>query len=61
MKDGLQDTVAPLHPNVLVPVFVIVEFWHRIPSWLFDGNVQSAADLFLEFLREFVDRGGPGN
>src|SRR6266852_4718364 len=28
MKDGLQDTVAPLHLNVLVPVFVIVEFWH---------------------------------
>src|SRR5713226_9123770 len=35
MKDGLQDTVAPLHLNVLVPVFVIVEFWHRIPSRLF--------------------------
>jgi hypothetical protein len=42
MKDDLQDTVAPLHPNVLVPAFVIVEFWHRIPSGLFDGNVQSA-------------------
>jgi hypothetical protein len=28
----LKDTVAPLHPNVFVPVFVIVEIWHRIPS-----------------------------
>jgi hypothetical protein len=34
MKDDLQNAVAPLHPNVLVAVLVIVEFCHRATSGL---------------------------